>query len=81
MSRHWTKWRACPISMLNGTIRYGDLLEMEEAMKPTEKNVFTVIDIDEDKIVFSMYMWRPPQPVDEIDSMEPALAYEVARKW
>jgi len=25
-------------------------------------------------------MWRPPQPVEEIDTMKPALVYEVPRK-
>ena len=55
------------------------MLEMDETMKPTEKNGFTIIDVDEDKISFSMYLWRPPQAIDEIDSMEPALVYEVPR--
>jgi hypothetical protein len=55
------------------------MLEMQETLKPTEKNGFTIIDVDEDKVTYSMYMWRPPQSVDEIDSMEPALVYEVAR--
>jgi hypothetical protein len=52
---------------------------MEETLKPTEKNGFTLIDIDEGKVTYSMYMWRPPQSVEEIDSMAPALVYEVAR--
>jgi len=26
------------------------------------------------------FMWRPPQPVEEIDTMTPALVYEVPRK-
>jgi hypothetical protein len=55
------------------------MLQMEETLKPTEKNGFTVIDIDEDKVTYSMYLWRPPQSIDEIDSMEPALVYEVTR--
>jgi dihydropteroate synthase len=27
-----------------------------------------------DKITFTVFMWRPPQPVDEIDTMKPAVA-------
>lgn len=55
------------------------LIGMEEALKPTEKNGFTIIDVTPEKIRFSMYMWRPPQPVEEIDTMKPALIYEVPR--
>ncbi len=56
------------------------LLEMDQALKPTEKNGFTLIDITPDKMTFSIFMWRPPQPVEEIDTMKPALVYEVPRK-
>jgi hypothetical protein len=56
------------------------MLEMQETLKPTEKNGFTIIDVDEDKVTYSMYMWRPPQSIDEIASMEPALVYVVARR-
>jgi len=32
-----------------------------------------------DRIVFTLFMWRPPQPIGEIDTMKPALTYEVRR--
>jgi len=44
-----------------------------------KKNGFTVIDITPEKIVFSLFVWRPPQQVEEIDSMKPALIYEAPR--
>jgi hypothetical protein len=53
---------------------------MEEALKPTEKNGFTIIDVTPDKLTFTQYVWRPPQPVAEIDTMTFALVYEVPRK-
>jgi hypothetical protein len=56
------------------------LIGMDEALKPTEKNGFTVIDVTPDKMVFTLYLWRPPQPIAEIDTMKPALSYEVLRK-
>jgi hypothetical protein len=31
-------------------------------------------------MTFTHFMWRPPQAVAEIDTMQPALVYEVARK-
>jgi len=27
-----------------------------------------------------MFVWRPPQPVEEIDTMKPALVYEMQPK-
>jgi hypothetical protein len=52
----------------------------EQALKPVEKNGFTVIDVTPDKITFTIFTWRPPQPLAEIDTMKPTLTYEVPRK-
>lgn len=57
-----------------------ELIGMEETMKPIEKNGFSIIDIDEEKIVFKMFMWRPPQNIAEIDTMTPYLEYVINRK-
>ncbi len=46
------------------------LVGMDEALKMTEKNRFN------DKKTFSIFMWRPPQPVADVDTMQPALVYE-----
>jgi len=56
------------------------LVGMDEALKPTEKNGFTIIDVTADKMTFTMFVWRPPQPIEEIDAMKPALVYDVTRK-
>ncbi|MEJ8822612.1 hypothetical protein WKW80_11295 [Variovorax humicola] len=56
------------------------LVEMAQSLAPTEKNGFTIIDVTPDKLSFTMFTWRPPQAVAEIDSMAPALVYEVPRK-
>jgi len=55
------------------------LVGIEDALKPTEKNGFTVIDVTRDKLTFTHFMWRPPQLIEEIDTMKPALVYEVPR--
>jgi hypothetical protein len=52
---------------------------MDEVLKLTEKNGFAVIDLTPDKMTFRLFMWRPPQPVEEIDTMTPALVYDVTR--
>lgn len=83
-------------TILTGTLGTGDIgfpsayrrvesspslvLETEEALKTTEKNGFTVIDVTPDKMTFSIFTWRPPQSAEEIDTMAPALVYEVPRK-
>jgi hypothetical protein len=56
------------------------LIGMDEAMKPTEKNGFSIIDVTPEKIPFQLFTWRPPQPIGEIDTMKPALVYEVPHK-
>lgn len=52
---------------------------MDEALKVTEMNGFSVIDVTPGKLTFNVFMWRPPQPIAEIDTMKPALVYEVPR--
>ena len=51
-----------------------------EALKPTEKNSFTIIDVTPDKMRFTLFLWRPPQPVEDIDTMQPVLFYELPLK-
>ena len=71
---------AFPSAVRSVESKPSQLVGMDEALKPTEKNGFTVIDVTPDKLTFTMFMWRPPQPVEEIDTMKPALVYEVPRK-
>jgi len=53
---------------------------MAEVLKVTEKNGFSLIDVTPDKITFTVFMWRPPQSIVDIDTMPPALVFEVPRK-
>jgi hypothetical protein len=52
---------------------------MDEALRPTEKNGFTVIDVTPDRITCSLYVWRPPQALEEIDSMGPVVVVDIGR--
>lgn len=56
------------------------LVGMDQALNVTEKNGFSVIDVTPDKVTFQIFMWRPPQPVEEIDTMKPVLVYDVPRR-
>lgn len=53
---------------------------LDKALQPVEKNGFTIIDMTPHKRTFTQFLRRPPpQPVGEIDTMQPALVYEVRR--
>jgi hypothetical protein len=52
-------------------------LDMGEALRPVEKNGFTIIDVTPEKMTFRPFVWRPPQPEDAIDTMDPVMTYEV----
>jgi len=56
------------------------LIGMDETLKPTEKNGFSIIDVTPEKVTYRMFAWRPPQNQNEIDTMEPMLSYEVPRR-
>ncbi|HQC95050.1 MAG TPA: hypothetical protein PK306_05030 [Aquabacterium sp.] len=52
---------------------------MDEALRPTEKNGFTMIDVTAQSITCRLFTWRPPQPLEDIDTMAPTLVYEIPR--
>ena len=52
-------------------------VEMDQPLPISEKNGFTIIDVTPEKITFQLFTWRPPQTVEQIDSMEPVITYEV----
>jgi len=56
-----------------------ELIGIDEVLPPTEKNGFSIIDVTPDKMTFRMFTWRPPEPVEAIATLEPALVYEIPR--
>jgi hypothetical protein len=55
-------------------------LSVEEMLKPLEKNAFTILDVLPESIRFRLFAWRPPQPAEDIDNLEPVLAFELRKK-
>ena len=53
------------------------IVDMDQQLEISEKNGFTIIDVRPEKIVFRVFTWRPPQSVDQIDTMDPVITYEV----
>jgi len=82
-------------TVMSGTLGTGDLgfpsafrrvestpsatVTMEEALRPTEKNGFTILDITPQSITCRLFFWRPPQALEEIDTMAPAAVYVIPR--
>jgi hypothetical protein len=50
---------------------------MSQVFPAVEKNGFTIIDVTPEKMTFRLFTWRPPQPVDVIERLEPVMTYEV----
>lgn len=56
------------------------LLKVDESMHPIEKNGFTIVDVTPERIALQLFSWRPPDPADAIDTLEPSGTYELSRK-
>ncbi len=54
-------------------------LTLEELQPPLEKNGFTIIDMDRDRIRFEMYAWRPPEAQADIRNMKPVRRFEIVK--
>jgi len=69
-----------PSSYRNTETMPSHLIGMTQALKPAEKNGFSIIDVTPERLTFTVFTWRPPQPVEAIDTMKPALVHKVSRK-
>ncbi len=54
-------------------------LTVEQLLPPTEKNGFTLIDFTVDEVTIRLFAWRPPQPVEAIDTLEPVATFRWRR--
>lgn len=55
-------------------------LKVDESMRPVEKNGFTIVDVTPERVALQLFSWRPPEPADAIDTLEPTFAHELYRK-
>jgi phosphodiesterase/alkaline phosphatase D-like protein len=56
----------------------GDLV-VEERLPIVEKNGFIIADFTPEKITISFYAWKPPEPVEAIDDLQPFHVLELRR--
>ncbi|MFV2034294.1 MAG: hypothetical protein ACC631_04145 [Halocynthiibacter sp.] len=46
-------------------------LDIEQGLPPLEKNGFTLIDFSADLVTFRFFSWKPDEPAEAIDTLEP----------
>lgn len=47
------------------------LISLSQSYAPQEKNGFTLIDVERDRMVIRLFAWREPDPIDSIDTLQP----------
>jgi hypothetical protein len=75
-----TGHRAWPSAFRGMVAEPSTALAVEEDLKPLEKNGFIIADITPDKIVLTFYAWKPPEPIEAIDMLEPHYTLELKVK-
>ncbi len=55
-------------------------LEIEEGLKPLEKNGFTIIDFSEDKMDTQFFSWKMDEPEERLDNLKPFYRFTAARR-
>lgn len=54
-------------------------LALEGDQAPLEKNGFTLIDFEPERMIVHQFAWREPDPVEAIDDLAPFASFEIAR--
>ncbi len=54
-------------------------LTLARGAAPQEKNGFTLIDVEPERMVIRLFAWREPDPVEAIDTLEPYDVIELRR--
>lgn len=54
-------------------------LEVELGLPCLEKNGFVMVEFTQEKIVIEFYTWRPPDPLEAIDTLQPHYVVELTR--
>jgi len=71
--------RGFPSGFRGGVAEPPTDLTMEIGLASVEKNGFVIVDFTPGKIKISFYAWKPPEPLEKIDAMEPYHILELNR--
>ncbi|MBI4831847.1 MAG: hypothetical protein HY801_09905 [Candidatus Lindowbacteria bacterium] len=55
-------------------------LKLVEDLPCVEKNGFVIVDFTPEKITIKFYGWKPPQPLSDIDTLQPFHVMELRRR-
>ncbi|MEO8127273.1 MAG: hypothetical protein ABI822_09290 [Bryobacteraceae bacterium] len=55
-------------------------LEIEEGLKPLEKNGFSIIDFTGDQMEFQFFSWKMDEPEERLDNLKPFHRFTVERR-
>ncbi len=55
-------------------------LEIEEGLKPLEKNGFSIIDFTEDRVDGQFFSWKMDEPEERLDNLKPFYRFTAARR-
>jgi phosphodiesterase/alkaline phosphatase D-like protein len=55
-------------------------IEINEGLRPLEKNGFSIIDFTEDRIEGQFFSWKIGEPEEELDHLKPFHRFELARR-
>jgi hypothetical protein len=71
--------RAWPSSARGVAATAANSVSLERGASPIEKNGFSIIDVDPEKFTVRLFAWREPEPIENIDSIEPFDVVEIRR--
>lgn len=54
-------------------------VEVDEGLKPLEKNGFSLLDFTEDRIEFQFFNWKMGEPVERLDDLQPFHRFHAQR--
>ncbi len=69
--------RGFPSGFRGLTARPPTDLTVQEGLSSVEKNGFVIVDFTPGKVVIQFYAWKPPEPLEAIDTLQPYQTLEL----
>ncbi len=55
-------------------------IEVDEGLRPIEKNGFSIIDFTRDRIEGQFFNWKMGEPEERLDNLKPFHKFELTRR-
>jgi len=53
---------------------------LEQEAPPVERNGFTLLDVEPEKITVTQFSWREPEPINAPEDIKPTSSFEISRR-